>query len=196
MNKFKHISLSVFLIVTLSSSCISPHEEITNKIAFNLSSTPPSTVLPKFLITQSVLPAIGANQNTPIPTDSMFIGSDQFGDGFIAKTPIREVENATPEEIMNILINKRLEHYLSKDIEPYYRLDDYFVYKIEIKDYYHPPYEIFAEVQFFFKPSQFPNGWMAASVSYARDWQGYHEVFGIFRDGDFFRLRLLAGWGS
>ena len=196
MKNFRYISLLAVFIVLLPSSCASLKKEATNNYAITISSTPPSTALSAFSTTQSVQSATDKNQNTPIPTDSVFAGSDQFGDGFVAKIPITEVENKLPEEIVNILINKRLEHYLAESRETYYKLDDYFVYKIEIKDYYHPPYEIFAEVQYFIKPSQFPNGWMAGSVSYNRDWQGVNKIFGIFKDGDFFRLRMLVGWGT
>lgn len=190
MKNFERIPLLALFLIIFSSSCALQKEETIDHYVI----TPPLTSLSKDSPSQSVPPT--GNQNTPIPTDSVFAGSDEFGDGFIARIPIVEVENKSPEEIMNILINNRLEHYLAEGMEPYYKLNDYFVYKVELKDYYHPPYEIFAEVQYFIKPSQFPNGWMAGSVSYNRDWQGVNKIFGIFKDGDFFRLRMLVGWGT
>lgn len=190
MKNFRQISLLALFLIIFSSSCILQKEKTIDHYTI----TPSPTALSEYQLSQSVQPT--SNQSTPIPTDSVFAGSDEFGDGFIARIPIVEVEGKSPKEIMDILINNRLEHYLAEEIEPYYRLNDYFVYKVEIKDYYHPPYEIFAEVQYFIKPSQFPNGWMAGSVSYNRNWQGVNKVFGIFKDGDYFRLRMLAGWGT
>lgn len=191
MKNFVRISLLTLFLIMFSSACILQKENSIGPYA----RTPSQTTLLDHPLSESTQPP--RNQSTPTLIDPMFAGSDEFGDGFIARIPIVEVKGKSPEEIMDILINKWLEHYLDMEIEPYYRLNDYFVYKIEIKDYYRPPYELFAKVQYFIKPSQFPNGWMAGGVIiYDRNWQGENKVFGIFRDGDYFRLRMLVGWGT
>jgi hypothetical protein len=190
MKNFGQIPLLTLFLIIFSSSCILQKEKTIDLYAIIPS---PTTLLDNPLSESTQHPI---NQPTLTIIDPMFAGSDEFGDGFIARIPIAEVDDKSPEEIMDILINRSLEHYLNNEMESYYRLSDYFVYKIEIKDYYRPPYEIFAEVQYFIKPSQRPNGWLAGSVSYNRGWEGVNKVFGIFKDGDYFRLRMLVGWGT
>jgi len=86
MKYFRRIPLLALFLIIISSSCTLQKEETIDHYVM----TPSLTSLSESSPSQSVQPT--SNQNTPIPTDSVFAGSDKFGDGFIARIPIVEVE--------------------------------------------------------------------------------------------------------
>jgi hypothetical protein len=133
----------------------------------------------------------------PMPTD---LNADGFGDGYIARVPINDVENMQPEEVLKLLLSKWLEHYKAISTDPNFKLADY-----KVDGAFAPSgiqnrrrYELVADTMFFIKlanPSA--NGWMGATTeSLDNGWLSIGYTISYFRDGEDFRLRLLPGWGT
>lgn len=141
-------------------------------------------------------PSLAQTLPAATPTD-IFAYADNFGDGYISRIPIKEVGDAPPDEIMKRLLLQWLEHYKMECIDNN-KLDDYTVDNIYLtNDPFRPQYEIIAMVSFSVRPVETPNEWVSLPTSISDDeWEHLGSVFGVFRDDEDFRLRLLPGWGT
>lgn len=145
---------------------------------------------------------------TPVPTSIFwndYADSDQFGDQYIPRLSIEGVKNLPEEEIVRLLVDQWLEHYKTDCQDPYYQLETYSVGNIRL-DTAQYGYEIVANIQYEILPMQpltadytgeaAPNGWYAFPGKFLPD--GTEQLgayFGVFREGDHYRLRMLIGWG-
>lgn len=147
--------------------------------------------------------------STAIPT-SIFLDdyadSDQFGDQYFARLPIEKAKDLSSEEIVRLMMNQWLEHYKMDCQDPYYQLEAYSVGNIKL-DTARYGYEIVANIQYEILPVQpltadytgevAPNGWYSFPGNFLPD--GTEQLgayFGVFREGDNYRLRMLIGWGG
>lgn len=136
----------------------------------------------------------------PIPTDQ-YSRQDNFGDGYIARIPIQDVQGSSPEEIVKLLVAQWLEHYKTASQAPDATIEDYEIREVSLMDNtINPGYEIVAGVLFSIIPTQELNQWGGFPIDEAdqQDIWGASlwAPFGVFREGENFRLRLVFGWGT
>ena len=188
-------------MLTLTVAC--------HSATYNQSSTP--TPLPASTIT--ALPNI-----TPIlkPTDVPNHYDNDSGDGFVARVLIKDTNNLSREDILTKLVTLMLDYYKTKSKDPNIAIKDYKDIKVSkvIEDSNNSDgfFEIVAYVEFSIIHvgglpgedgipinSGIHNEW----VTLTTDSQGLNSlwwhigtVFGYFRDGEYFRLRMMPGWGT
>jgi len=140
---------------------------------------------------------------TPIetPSSDQFAYEDKFGDGFIARLPFKETNNLSNEDIVRILVSHWLDHYKGHTTLLKVMLLDYTVDNVSLmKDRsYDPFYPIVAGVRFSILPAQIPNDWASFPGDLIHEgdtWWHMGAPFGVFREGDDYRLRLVSGWGT
>lgn len=134
------------------------------------------------------------------PTDQ-FEYQDQFMDGFIARIPIKDANNASPEEVVRILVTQRLEHYKTQSKDPAATIKDYTLdgVTLEKDTSYDPFYEIVAWVRFSIIPAEIPSDWASypgSGVTPNDPWWHIEAPYGVFKDNGFYRLRVIFGWGT
>jgi hypothetical protein len=121
-----------------------------------------------------------------------------FGQGYIASIAIKDINNKSREEIIRLLIGGWLDDYKKGSSQD--AIKDYTIDKVTIMD--NPPdpnYEIVAKVIFSVIPIEYSENWasMVTSLSDPNDpWWHLGTTFGVVRDSDYFRLKLLPGWGT
>lgn len=183
--------IAVFSIMILVTACCSG---ITSPTPTNTTLPPPTS-----MITPS--PSI-----TPIPqyTDvpNHYDQNDNFGDGFIARISIKDTANLSREEIITKLVSLWLEHY-KNSLAPRATIKDYkdvYVNKlIEDNNNYDGFFDTVASVRFSIIPSGIPSDWASVPgepIDPNDPWWHLVTVFGYFKDGDYFRLRMMPGWGT
>lgn len=187
--------LMVFSLIVFVTAC-SP--AIKNKELPPASSpSPTSTIMPSPTLTAT--PPSGFIPNH-------FVENDNFGDGFIARILIKDTNKLSQEDIAANLVSLLLEHYkTTKELSPRIAIKDYenvYVYKL-IKD--NNNYDDFFDIVVFVKFSIIPldppsaNDWASLpgdGISLTDPWWHLGSVFGIFQDGEYFRLRIMPGWGT
>jgi hypothetical protein len=114
-----------------------------------------------------VLMLITACSSTPttIPTETApilppdeFSHFDKFGDGYIAKVKISEVENIAPEKIINTLVDQWLQHYKTQSTYKDASVKDFSVdYVNLLTKPANSIYAFVAGVKFSIIPSKTPN---------------------------------------
>jgi len=141
---------------------------------------------------------------TPIATKSTpadeHTNSDNFGDGYTSRVPIKDFNNLAPEEIVKTLVIQWLEHYKTQSQVPNVALKDYTLDKINLLDISSSSgFEIVAGVKFSIIPAQVPNDWASFpgdTISPNDVWWHLSAPFGIFKDGEYLILKLVFGWGT
>lgn len=128
--------------------------------------------------------------------DDIYAFSDAFGDGFIARLPL--TDTLAKEEIVKQLVTQWLDHYKLHSNDPQAAIEEYTVDTVSLM-IAPSSYEIVANVWFSIVPAHIPSAWGSfpgEEIKPDDRWWRLCSVFGVFRDGDDLRLRLLAGWGS
>jgi hypothetical protein len=147
------------------------------------------TLTPTFWSTKRSIPVI-------TPTDQ-FQWTDELKDGYISKIPIKKLEGATDEEIVQALITQWLDHYLNDCQIEAYSIRDYTIQSIKIinASWMHE-YIIVSKVVYTVKPGR--NGAMANMSDEEFENFTTEELmpFGVLIDGDNYRLRLMPGFGT
>lgn len=135
----------------------------------------------------------------PSPADE-FASSDSFGDGYIARVAIQDVINKDQKDIINILVKQWLEHYKTQSKSASAAIKKYSINNIKLNDPYCDPYFlIYASVDFSITPVKILNEYSAfPSISTNPNdvWGHLIAPFGVFIDGNYYRLRLVPGWGT
>lgn len=190
-NYFKQIAIMFFMAIYVAAC--SANTKIKESPTA-LSALPTSTLAP----TPSVTPTL---QNTDVPNH--YDQNDTFGDGFIARILIKDTNNLSQEDILTKLVNLYLEHYKTKSLAPRVTIKDYKDVSVSkvIKDNnnYDGFFEIVAFVKFSIIPAEIPNDWASLPgdpISSNDPWWHLGTVFGYFRDSEYFRLRMMPGWGT
>jgi hypothetical protein len=181
-----------------------------------------SSGTPKIMpLTETSVPAITVNQTlavtfipTPISTKATavfclgtgypgtihYANSDNFGDGFVAHILVEDVTAKSQEEVVGILVGQWLEHNKSQTEFPSASIKDYTVDEIFLKDPSCDPFfTIVAGVRFSIIPNQIPNDYVSfpgEAINPNDIWWHLSAPFGIFKDGDVYKLRLVFGWGT
>ncbi|MBI2758751.1 MAG: hypothetical protein HYX49_08745 [Chloroflexi bacterium] len=155
-----------------------------------------ATLTPEIVETQVVLPC----QEPGYPATIHYANEDKFGDGYIARVAIKEMYGKSNGEIILILVNQWLEHYKAQSKSASAVIMDYKIEKVNLFDPSCDPFfEIVAGVNFSIVPAQIPNDYASfPSRNSLNDgkWWEIGAPFGIFKDGDFYRLRMVFGWGT
>jgi hypothetical protein len=188
-NQFIVFSLIVF--VTACNPAIN-NQELT---PISLPS-PTSTITPS----PSITPIPQYNTDVPNHYDQ----NDNYGDGFKALILIKATNNLSSEDIVTKLVTTWLEHFkTTKSLTPRAMINDYkdvYVYKvIHDNNNYDGFFDIVAFVKFSIIPAQTPSDWanlLTDSITEEDLWWHMGTVFGFFRDGEYFRLRSMPGWGT
>jgi hypothetical protein len=143
----------------------------------------------------SETPSTAQAAPTVTAADDIYAFSDTFGDGFIARLPL--TDTLTKEEIVKQLVTQWLDHYKLHSNTSQAAIDEYTVDTVSLM-IAPSSYEIVAGVGFSIVPAQIPNAWASftGDIQPNDRWWRLWATFGVFRDGDDFRLRLLAGWGT
>lgn len=150
--------------------------------------------------TTSILPTISPSPTTTPTPANEYTNSDDFGDGYISRISIKDLNNLTPEEIVQELVINWLDHYKNQSEAPSDALIDYTLDEINIlNDSSNSGFEMVAGVKFSIIPTQIPNDWASFpgnAISQNDVWWHLSAPFGILKEGDFFILKLVFGWGT
>jgi hypothetical protein len=188
--------LSMMILITACST------GITSPTPTNTMLPPPTSTLPLPTFTIAPYPGLTPSpQNTDVPNH--YDQNDNFGDGFIALIPIKDTTNLSREEIMTRLVSLWLDHYKTKSMAPLATIKDYkdvSVNKlIEDNHNYDNFFDTVASVRFSIIPSGIPNDWASLPgepINPKDPWWHLFTTFGFFKDGDYYRLREMPGWGT
>jgi hypothetical protein len=135
------------------------------------------------------------------PQGDEFAGEDAFGDGYISHIPIPDVRNSDSREIVRVLVHQWLEHYKTASQSPTAAIKAYSIDTITIGDpFCNPFFQIYASVGFSIIPFEIPTDFAPfpapTPINPNDPWWHLFAPFGVFRDGDNYRLRLVSGWGT
>ena len=129
-----------------------------------------------------------------------YANSDNFGDGFVASVFLEDVATKNQEELVSVLVNQWLENNKTQREVPSTIIKEYAIDKINLMDPSCDPFfVIVAGVQFSIIPFQIPNDYASFPgeiINLDDVWWHLSAPFGIFKDGDSYRLRLVFGWGT
>ena len=129
-----------------------------------------------------------------------YANSDNFGDGYVAHIRVEDVVAKSQEEVVSILVSQWLEHNKTQTGVPSAIIKDYTIDKVYLKDPSCDPFfTIVAGVRFSIIPNQFPNDYASFpgdAINSNDVWWHLSAPFGIFKDGDSYKLRLVFGWGT
>lgn len=136
---------------------------------------------------------------TNIPTGEP-THSVSFGDGYIARVPIDDHYHSTPEQIVQALVTQWLEHYKSGSKVSTATIKDFALGRITFLDnQVGSGFDIVAGVKFSIIPTQIPNDWASFpgdAISPNDVWCHMGAPFGILKEGEYFILKLVFGWGT
>lgn len=199
--------LIIFLIApSMLMGCISQVTTVrTTPSGFLSASTPkPSltaTHLPPptrtaILASTPCLGFIATPVSTPLPWS---YATDYWDMIAISRISIQGVECAAPQEVARELMLKWLETIKINSPKLNCGLEDYTLDKISIKENsITPQYDIVAGVDYHVKPGRFGDcGWISDRGILEKDgWIKTSDIFGVYRENSYFRLRVLPGWGT
>lgn len=161
---------------------------------------PTETISPTLTLTSAVVYLRCTPPDSGYPATIHYENEDNFGDGYISRIKTDEVATKSDEEIVSFLVTQWLEHYKTRSSASTAAIKDYQVEKITLYDASCDPFfEIVAGVRFSIIPAQVPNDYASFwtdQVDLNDVWWHIGAPFGIFKDGDFYRLRLVFGWGT
>jgi hypothetical protein len=134
------------------------------------------------------------------PVGGHFANEDSFGDGYVSRVSIQDVINEDQQDIVFILVNQWLGHYKTQSQSISAAIKDYSIDKINLGDpFCNPFFQILASVRFSIIPSRTPNDYASFpgdTISPNDVWWHLVAPFGVFKDGNDYRLRLVFGWGT
>jgi hypothetical protein len=194
-------SLRFILLLVVSLAACTPVAPQTPTAAFTTGSAITLTVSPTETGTaESTTMATPRCQPPGYPGTIHYANGDNFGDGYIARVRIEDATNNSQEEIVTILVTQWLDHYKTQSQVPSATIKDYSVDKINLLNPFCDQFfEIVAGVRFSIIPVQVPNdyvGFPGEAINPNDVWWQLSAPFGIFKDGEFYRLRLVFGWGT
>ena len=177
INKICIFSIFIFAYIFTACSFIYPDQ---------IPTTSPTPVQPTLIVKS-------------IPTDE-YINPHNFGDGYIARIPIKDFNNAVSEEIVKALVTQWLEHYKTQSQASDFMIKDYTFDQINLLDNSsNSGFEIVAGVRFSIIPAKIPNEWASFpgdTVSPNDIWWHLGAPFGVFREEPYFVLKLVFGLGT
>ena len=116
---------------------------------------------------------------------------------YISRVPIKDMAGKSTEEIVKALLIQWLDYYETGTMDEDYKIANYTIEKVFLKDNTHQQYDIVAEVVFLVEPVRLPDGWIGAeSIILENGWVQRDLLFGVFRENENFRLIMLIGWGT
>jgi len=125
---------------------------------------------------------------------------DNFGDGYIALIHINGNDKKSEVEIVRALVGQWLEHFKTQSISPSAAVKDYLIDRVDLLD---PScdsfFDIIAGVRFSIIPNQIPNDYASFpgdAIKPGDIWWHLLAPFGVFKDGNNYRLRLIFGWST
>lgn len=121
-----------------------------------------------------------------------------FGQGDIAEIASQDALNYSDEELFELLVSQWLEKYKTGVISNN-NISDYRIDEVKIDQRPRKEFEVVARVFFSIQPVDKLGNWapMVRKHSDSTDpWEHLSTIFGIYRDGDFLKLRMLPGWGT
>lgn len=193
---------SFFLFgVTLSVACSQvPQTSLPTISPPTGTPVPTETITPALTLTSPMVSIPCQPPDSGYPATIHYENEDNFGDGYISQIKIEDVATKSDEAIVSILVTQWLEHYKTQSNAPSETIKDYKVEKITLYDASCDPFfEIVAGVRFSIIPALVPNDYASFptdQVDLNDVWWHIGAPFGIFKDGDFYRLRLVFGWGT
>ena len=141
-----------------------------------------------------------SSSENAITTDEYLVRKNDFGDGYIAHIPIKEVNASSQEQIVEILVIQWLEHYKTQSKEKRAIIEDYKFDGVKLLGRTKNDPEIIAGVSFSIIPAQIPNDWASFPGDEIRlndSWWHLVAPFGVYRDdGEYFWLKLMFGHGT
>ena len=161
--------------------------------------SPPATAMLTVTPVAAAIPTAFC-QPPGYPGTIHYATGDNFGGGYIARVRMADVTNKSQEEIVINLVNQWLEHYKTQSKSPSAAIKDYVIDKIDLYDPSCDPFfEIVAGVRFSIIPNQIPNDYASFPgdpIATNDVWWHIAAPFGVFRDENYYRLRLVFGWGT
>ncbi len=122
-----------------------------------------------------------------------------FGQGDIAEIASQDALNYSDEELFELLVSQWLEKYKTGVILNN-NISDYRIDEVDIDQRPRKEFEVVARVIFSIQPnSEHLGNWGTLVRKYADStdpWDHLSTTFGIYRDGDFLKLRWIPGWGT
>ena len=165
-----------------------------------LTETIPPILTPTLTLTSSVASIPCMPPDRGYPATIHYENEDSFGDGYRGRIKIEDVATKSDEEIVRILVTQWLEHYKTQSSASSATIKDYQVEKITLYDASCDLFfEIVAGVQFSIIPAQVPSDYASFWTDQLDPndvWWHIGAPFGVFKDGDYYRLRLVFGWGT
>ncbi len=157
-----------------------------------------------WLILLFFISGCAAQQESPVVTSTQFIvqtdpAPPKFGVGDIASIARKDVEKLSDEEILKMLVSQWLEGYKGNASSEEGIVD----YKIEEifpqNNPNDPGSRILAIVTFAVQPIEYSQNWasIVGKTSEEGDpWWHVGATFSVVPDGEYFRLRILFGYGT
>jgi hypothetical protein len=153
-----------------------------------------------------VCPTPAPPEPEPTVLHDLYAQSDAFADGYFPRFEIETVKDDTSEFIVQELVRRWLDHLVEGCADPYYKLQEYKLGPVKLEKG-SQGYDIIASVQFSYLPLQpltryypgniAPNGWVSIPGNHDTDgWDETTAYFGVYKEGKFYRLRWLIGWGT
>lgn len=196
MKNFSGSLTTICLLLATISACSS------SKVAMP-SQTPDTNQTPSV---SPVITSTNTPSKSPTPvleikvTPTLIPPLDNWDKRYISRIPTKDMASATPEEIVKSLVTQWLEYYKTQSTDSDFKIEEYSLGWIRLeKTPTTSQYKIVATAAFQVKPVKIPNVW-ASFPGEARNqndpWWHLGMTFGVFRDSEYFRLRLLPGWGT
>jgi len=139
---------------------------------------------------------------TPLATQPLAqttLPASNFGIGDIASIARQDVANSSNEEIVKLLVGQWLEGYKA-DMTNKDAIKNYSVEEVFIRNHPNSPdSEIIATVTFSVQLVKYSDNWVSIGTKdHAENdpWWHLGATFGVIPDGEYFRLRMLVGWGT
>ncbi len=198
MKKLTHYLIMGWMITMLISCQTSKNDLV---VVPSITPTPVTetkeVVTPIVIATETYIPQVCSQG---YPGTIHYANEDKYGDGYIARIPIKDVTGKNYQEIVQILAAQWLEHYKTQSSVASASIKDYKVEKISLLNPSCDPFFKFvAGVKFSVIPSQVPHDMGSFPGEGYREgdpWWHIWAPFGVFIDGEDYRLRLVFGWGT
>lgn len=199
INRLSRYLLYVFSVITLAACSVAQKNQAAAPTALSPRKTETTTA---FMPTPAGTPTVSAPRCQPpgYPGTIHYENGDAFGDGHISRILVSAVGGKSEEEIVHILVTQWLEHYKTQSKSASATIKDYAIGTVNMLDPSCDPFfEFVADVRFSILPVQIPNAYAAfpsGGVNPNSGWWHISAPFGVFRDSEDYRLRLVFGWGT
>jgi hypothetical protein len=118
---------------------------------------------------------------------------------YVSRIPVQELAGTSQAHIAEQLVTQWLEHFNTPQAGSY-RVSDSAVVQIHLENNaISPEYAMVAGVTFLVKPFSQSGGdsWFVRHGTHTREgWTLTSETFGVYREGEDYRLAVLGGWGT